>query len=277
MISNRSVPTDTVVPHVVYPDVAEARAWLSKVFGFTEHFRYGDPTNPDGAQMLFGKACIMLHKSRPSGASQAQVGIAPQSVTVFVGDVDAHFEKAKAAGAQILEEPHETVYGEYQFAAKDLAGHHWLFSRHARDLNPADWGAQVSQAVKIAPQISLSPMLSVRKGAEAVSFYKAAFGAEVLFCLDADGGEVVAELSIGESKFWVADESPQHQNFSPESLGGGTVRMVIVVDDPDALFERAVAAGAKTVSPVENQSYGWRVGRVVDPFGHHWEIGKPLT
>ena len=96
-----------------------------------------------------------------------------------------------------------------------------------------------------------------------------------MFRIDGENGEVVARLSVGEAEFWVADESPEHANFSPESLGGGTVRMVMTVDDPDAAFDRAVAAGATVVWPVANQ-YGWRLGRVVDPFGHHWEIGKPL-
>jgi PhnB protein len=81
---------------------------------------------------------------------------------------------------------------------------------------------------------------------------------------------------VGGAEFWVADESPEHFNVSPESLGGATTRMVMVVADPDAAFDRAVAAGGKVVVPVENQPYGWRVGRIVDPFGHHWEIGKPL-
>lgn len=121
---------------------------------------------------------------------------------------------------------------------------------------------------------SIAPMLSVRKGAKAVEFYKAAFGAEELFRIDSDDGAVVAQLSADGAEFWVADESPEHKNFSPETLGGGTVRMVMVVENPDASFDRAVAAGAKVVVPVANQ-YGWRLGRVVDPFGHHWEIGKP--
>jgi PhnB protein len=86
---------------------------------------------------------------------------------------------------------------------------------------------------------------------------------------------VVAQLAVDGAEFWVADESPEHFNFSPESLSGGTTRMVMVVEDPDAVFGRAVAAGAKVVWPV-GEEHGWRVGRVVDPFGHHWEIGKPL-
>ncbi len=87
---------------------------------------------------------------------------------------------------------------------------------------------------------------------------------------------MVARLSVAGAEFWVADESPQHFNFSPESLGGGTVRIVMVVEDPDAAFDRAVAAGAKVVHAVGND-YGWRLGRVADPFGHHWEIGKPVA
>ena len=122
---------------------------------------------------------------------------------------------------------------------------------------------------------SIAPMLSVRRGAKAVEFYKEAFGAGELFRIDDESGGVVARLSVGGAEFWVADESPENKNFSPETLGGGTVRMVMIVEDPDAAFQRAVAAGATVVWPVSNE-YGWRLGRVVDPFGHHWEIGKPL-
>jgi PhnB protein len=125
-------------------------------------------------------------------------------------------------------------------------------------------------------QMSVAPMLSVRRGAKAVEFYKAAFGARELFRIGDEGEAVVAQLAVGESEFWVADESPEHFNFSPESLGGSTSRMVMVVSDPDAAIERAVKAGATVVLAVADQPYGWRVGRVVDPFGHHWEIGKPL-
>ena len=125
---------------------------------------------------------------------------------------------------------------------------------------------------------AIAPMLSVRNGVRAIKFYKAAFGADELFRIDDESsGAVVARLSVGESEFWLADESPENANFSPESLGGGSVRMVMIVKDPDAAFERAVIAGANVVWPVSNQPYGWRVGRIVDPFGHHWEIGRPLS
>lgn len=132
-----------------------------------------------------------------------------------------------------------------------------------------------SQAAKIQ-KTSIAPMLSVRNGAKAIDFYKAAFGATEAFRLDGEAGSIVARLSVEGAEFWVADESPEHKNFSPESLGGATTRMVLVVNDPDAAFKRAVAAGAKIVHPVDN-NYGWRLGRILDPFGHHWEIGKPLS
>ncbi|HKS81568.1 MAG TPA: VOC family protein [Candidatus Acidoferrales bacterium] len=122
---------------------------------------------------------------------------------------------------------------------------------------------------------SIAPLLSVRRGAEAIEFYKAAFGADVKFRIDAPDGAVVATLSVGGAEFWVADESPEHRNFSPETLKGATTRMVMTVEKPDAAFARAVEAGAKVVTPMEN-NYGWRLGRVSDPYGHDWEIGKPL-
>jgi len=149
MITNRSVPADTVLPHISYKDVAEASAWLNKAFGFREHFRYGVPEAPNGIQMNLSKAWIMLRKTREGSGTPAELGSQTQSVTVFVEDVDAHFTRAKAAGARIVEELHETEYGERQYGVEDLAGHHWLFARHARDVNPTDWGATVTDATLV--------------------------------------------------------------------------------------------------------------------------------
>ena len=130
-------------------------------------------------------------------------------------------------------------------------------------------------AADSAVRCSIAPWLSVRQGAKAVEFYKSAFGATEAFRIDAPDGAVVARLSVNGAEFWLGDESSQHHNFSPESLGGGTVRMVLTVADPDAVFKRAVNAGATEVVPV-SEMHGWRVGRIVDPFGHHWEIGRQL-
>src|SRR4051794_17321317 len=117
------------------------------------------------------------------------------------------------------------------------------------------------------------PQLSVRRGPEALEFYKAAFGAVEVYRVGE--GSIVAQLEVEGSPFWVADESPEHANFSPETVGGSTTRMLLQVGDPDAMQARAVAAGAREVYPV-SEEHGWRLGRVEDPFGHHWEIGRPL-
>ena len=122
---------------------------------------------------------------------------------------------------------------------------------------------------------SIAPWLSVRNSAQAVIFYQAAFGAEEVFRLDDEGGGVVARLSVAGAEFWLSDESPEHQNFSPESLGGGSVRMILTVEDPDAVFRQALGAGASQIAAV-SEEHGWRSGRLVDPFGHPWEIGRPL-
>jgi uncharacterized glyoxalase superfamily protein PhnB len=141
MTANRSVPVDTVLPHILYRDVAEAVAWLTRVFGFSEHYRYGEPAS--GAQMYAGKACIMI-KSARGNATPSQLGYGTQSLTIFLEDVDAHFTRTKSAGAKIVEDLQETVYGERQYGVEDLDGHHWLFSQHARDLSPKDWGATIA-------------------------------------------------------------------------------------------------------------------------------------
>src|SRR5258706_16469049 len=135
----------------------------------------------------------------------------------------------------------------------------------------------MSSSAQYAPQAktSIAPMLSLRHGVKAVEFYKAAFGATEAFRMDDPSGAVVARLSVEGAEFWVADESPEHKNFSPESLGGGTVRMVLTVSDPDAMFARAVKAGAAVVHKLVEE-HGWRVGRIVDPYGHHWEIGREV-
>jgi uncharacterized glyoxalase superfamily protein PhnB len=138
MLTNRSVPVDTVLPHVTYRNLAEAMIWLKRVFGFRERYRYGD--GPSGAQMSAEKAVIQVRQARDGERVPREIGFGTQSLTVFVEDVNGHYAAAKAAGVKIVEEPHETEYGEYQYAAEDLDGHHWLFSRHARDRAPEDWG-----------------------------------------------------------------------------------------------------------------------------------------
>lgn len=148
MLKNRSVPADIVLPHITYQNVAEAMAWLTTAFGFSEHFRYGESGGRvQGAQMRLGNAWIMVNSARPGSASPAQIGHSTQSLTVFVEDVNAHFERAKSAGAKVVENLHETEYGERQYGVEDLEGHRWLFARHARNVSPEEWGATIAGPV----------------------------------------------------------------------------------------------------------------------------------
>jgi PhnB protein len=117
----------------------------------------------------------------------------------------------------------------------------------------------------------IAPWLSVRGGKDAVEFYRAAYGATELHRVENDDGEIVSQLSVDGAEFWVSDDAAS----SPETLGACSARMILTVPDPDATFERAVAAGATVVAAMY-EDHGWRVGRIADPFGHHWEIGRPL-
>jgi len=123
---------------------------------------------------------------------------------------------------------------------------------------------------------SLTPMLTVLDASAAVDFYVRAFGATEESRLQTPTGQVVAQMFIDGLEFFVVDENPDAFNLSPETLGGTSVRMSLIVADPDEATAQALAAGATEVFPVDDQPYGLRQGRVADPFGHHWLIGAPL-
>jgi PhnB protein len=120
----------------------------------------------------------------------------------------------------------------------------------------------------------IQPELWVEHPSEAIAFYEEAFGATVLHRVG-EGDDIVAQLGIGEAAFWVATASATMKRFSPRAIGGATSRTLLVVDDPERIVRQAVAAGATETSPVGDE-HGWRLGRIVDPFGHEWEIGLPL-
>lgn len=124
-------------------------------------------------------------------------------------------------------------------------------------------------------QTSIAPWLSLRNSAKAVEFYKAAFGAIESYRLDIPDGTVVAKLEIDGAAFWLSEESPGHDSPGSETPPS-SIRMILTISDPDSFFARALEAGASQVYPV-GEEHGWRLGRLVDPFGHHWEIGHPLN
>jgi len=122
---------------------------------------------------------------------------------------------------------------------------------------------------------AIAPWLSVQGGARAVEFYRAAFGAVEIHRVEDPDGNVVARLAVGGAEFWLSDESPEHGSVSP-GPGGASVRMILTVADPDAVFSQALKAGAEEICRIR-EGHGWRAGRVKDPFGHQWEIGRPIS
>jgi PhnB protein len=120
----------------------------------------------------------------------------------------------------------------------------------------------------------IQPELWVDRPSEAVAFYLAAFDAIVLHRVG-DGDDIVAQLAVGDAAFWVAGTSATMKRLSPRAVGAATSRTLLVVEDPDSAVRQAVAAGATESSRVGDE-HGWRLGRIIDPFGHEWEIGRPL-
>jgi PhnB protein len=125
-------------------------------------------------------------------------------------------------------------------------------------------------------RVELTPVLTVKDARAIVEFYKKAFGATEISRQSTPSGQFIIEMSIDGERFHTVDENPSALNVSPTTLGGTSVRMSLIVDDPDAVADRAVAAGGKIVFPVSDQPYGMRQGRIADPAGHHWLIGKNL-
>ena len=234
----------------MYRDVEEAIAWLSNAFGFVEHYRYGDPIS--GAQMSAGNAWIML-KRGPARRCDSEAA--------WLWDAEPHrlhrrhrrriSSGRNLPGSLILEDLHETVYGELQYARRGPRWPPLAFSRHARNLSPDQWGATVSHAAVLTPQIS--PMLAVGDANSAIEFYKAAFDANVLWHLG--GGEHVVAGSLGSRRPILSrTESPDYGTRGPAVAGFTTVRIELFVDDPEAVQRRALAAGAVSRSPITEHS-----------------------
>jgi PhnB protein len=140
----------------------------------------------------------------------------------------------------------------------------------------SDSSVEVEGGGDVGVATSIAPWWAVSDGARAVAYYRQALGAVDVYRLDGDGGTVaVAQLKIGAAAFWV-QEDPESSSTSRDADGAGAVRLILTVDDPDALFARAVAAGATPIAP-PHEAHGWRSARITDPFGHDWEFAKPLA
>ncbi|WP_030931230.1 VOC family protein [Streptomyces sp. NRRL S-646] len=142
MKPNRSIPSATVIPVLIYPDVRAAVAWLNAAFGFVERVRIGEHHR---AQLSFGDGAVIVGDTRKD-RRPPRPGEVTHSVTVRVDDVRAHCAQARAHGARIVMEPTDFEYGERQYTAEDLAGHQWTFSQTLADIAPEEWGGQTVSA-----------------------------------------------------------------------------------------------------------------------------------
>ncbi len=140
MNANRSIPTATVIPVLIYPDVREAVDWLSAAFGFAERLRIGENHR---SQLTYGEGAVIVGDVR-NERRPPRPGEVTHSVMVRVADARAHCEHARAHGALIVQEPNDFPYGERQYTAEDPAGHQWSFSETLADVDPAEWGGTLS-------------------------------------------------------------------------------------------------------------------------------------
>jgi uncharacterized glyoxalase superfamily protein PhnB len=236
-------------------------------FGFQVRWQAGDHR----AQLWLNGGTVVITEPRTSKALPG-----PRSLLVRVPDVRAHCERARERGAKILDEPSDFRYGERQYTAEDPGGHHWTFSQSIADVAPEDWGGTSGPALHAsgrAGETHLSVMLIVPDADAAISWYTSALGATELWNL---GG--VAGLLVQGAPFFVHVVSPHNPSEnSPEAIGATSVRIELFVDDPDAVIERALGAGATPGSPiVDHQHFRGTVhrqGGFRDPFGHNWSVG----
>jgi len=129
--------------------------------------------------------------------------------------------------------------------------------------------------MKSSRPATITPFLTVKSGAKAVEFYIRAFGAQQLEKYDIPNGRQMSRIAVQGADVWVGDEEQEFNNLSPDSIGGSAVRIILNVNEPDSIFTKALEAGATQICPMTTEEY-WRIGKLRDPFGHIWEIGRPL-
>jgi PhnB protein len=134
----------------------------------------------------------------------------------------------------------------------------------------------MNQAFRAPVHSSIAPWLTLSRDTKAIEFYKTAFGASEVYRFDSPDGGSVVRLSVDGAEFWVSEDTEVSSGSGGPDRNVISIRIILTVPNPDALFARALAAGAKQVFPV-SEGHGWRVGRLTDPFGLHWEIGHPLA
>jgi PhnB protein len=258
----------TVTPYLCVKHAAGAIEFYKKAFGATETLRLPMPDGRIGhAELRIGDSLIMLSDEFPDygNRSPESIGGTPVLINLYVKDVDAVASQAVAAGAKVLIPVADWEYGDRSGRLGDPYGHLWIVSTHLK-------GERVPRGYYTA-----TPRLITDGAADAIEFYKKAYGATELTRIAMPDGRIGhAEVQIGDSRIMLADESPEYGNRAPRSIGGTPVTISLYVENVDALARQAVAAGAKILRPVQDQFYGDRSGRLADPFGHVWIISTHI-
>lgn len=289
----------TLAPYLAVREAAKAIDFYKRAFGAIEVIRMGMPDGKIGhAEIQIEDSRIMLSDEFPEyGAiSPESLGGTPVGIHVYVKDVDAMVAQAEAAGANIISPVTDHGYGDREANLRDPFGHRWTISTHEEDVTFEEYlrreslkqqgrPAQPERGEAAAkPKLregfqAARPYLTVSDGAEAIEFYKKAFGAreiESMRFADPDGRIAHGELIIGDSQLMLNGESEEWGKRGPHKLGGSPVKIHLYVPDADLVAARAVAAGAKVIKPVQDQFYGDRSGQIEDPFGHVWYVSTHI-
>lgn len=246
----------TIFPSLGYRDVRAAIDWLTRVFGFESLAAHpNDAGSIEHAELASGTSVLMVN-SRALPAEERPRFNAPY---VYVADVRAHYERVKAAGAEITHDYEQKAYGGTGYSCRDLEGNEWSF------------GSYVPKPAR--PIFGAIAYLCCKDATAALAFYERAFGAVETGerYSEPDGKIGHAELGFGQATLYVSDEYPEIGVRSPESIGGTASSVVLAVADCDALFNRAVQAGARAERPPKDEPYG-RMAVILDPFGHRWML-----
>jgi PhnB protein len=289
----------TATPYLAVKGAAHAIEFYKQAFGAAELTRMSMPDGSIGhAEIQIGDSQIMLSDEFPTfGAlGPESLGGSPVILHLYVEDTDAVMAQAAAAGATITAPAVDHDYGERSGTLIDPFGHKWSISTHLKSLTFEQYqqrqaaGTLPGPGQPARPQQSIATggfvrpgfhtagvYLTVSDGAQALEFYKTAFGAvetESMRFVDPSGRIAHSEITIGDSGIMVSGETAEYNRYSPHHYGGTPVRIDLNVEDVDRVAAQAVAAGAKVVRPVQDQFYGYRSGQFEDPFGHVWILSS---
>ncbi|HSP13190.1 MAG TPA: VOC family protein [Thermoanaerobaculia bacterium] len=245
-------PKQSIVPYFVVDGADEFIAFMSEAFGAELRTRY---TRPDGtvmhAEVGIGDSAVELGNASP------QYPPMKLGIHLYVDDVDAVYEKAARAGAKTLHPIMDQPYGDREVSLEDAFGNHWYVATH------------LATGSKPPGFRSITPFLHPRGADRQIEFLVRAFDAKVLDRTESPDGTVMhATVQVGNS---MVEMGEAHGPWRPMPSN-----LHFFVDDPDRVYERAMAAGATSIFPVTNQPYGERSGGVIDPFGNNWFMAAPL-